>query len=146
MANNINPVPLRTPILSKSATFKNAANSAQRTPTPTNPLINDSVSILPNDLTTKLKIPTAAANIIKLVPHLAKSFELEDINFAEPTKIPQRPAILRRPLPISSQSNSERLFIAADNIRIATDKPMRLPKTPLLNKFFIPSAGVLILF
>ena len=109
-------------------------------------MINDSVSILPNDLTTKLKIPIAAANIIKLVPHLAKSFELEDINFAEPTKIPQRPAILRRPLPISSQSNSERLFIAADNIRIATDKPIRLPKTPLPNKFFKPSAGVLILF
>ena len=122
-------MPLRTPILSRSAMAKNAANSRINAPTETSPFAISSQLIPLSFFIALDNISIAAATAIKLPAILVISFTdpprrfvKADINeraVVSVTNIPPSAAIVTIPFLIWSQSNEPKFFIANERIKIA---------------------------
>ena len=120
-ANAIIPKPFKSPIPSKSETFKNIANSAHKVPTLIKPFIKVLTSRFPNFITASPSILIASANITR--PAAVRIIFPDEslINLLEATNTVAIPATETNPLAISFQFKSDILFIAFDNINIAVD-------------------------
>ena len=87
---------------------------------------------MPSDLTDEANIAIAAPNTIIDVAVLIKPLPEPSISFAEADIVTIKPAILTKPLTISSQLRLDNDFIDADNNNIAIDIPTIAVAIPVI--------------
>ena len=128
-ANISIPALLFNPILLKSVTFRNKANSAIATPHPINPFVNSAGFSLPSFSTASPITRRAAANTTIPAAVLVIPFEDVSIKWVDATNMAISPATEVNPFAISFQFNSDRLFMESDNIPTAVANSVK--ETPI---------------